>query len=364
MRFWCFGAVFAVSALPALAGDVAVTVKPLGVFIETREVQQLNFDFEIANGTAQPITLNKIEVAIHDRAGALILNRDMDRSGAAPAVLTAGPHREIAAGARGLIYNPFTTFPLQLELGELQYRLTFEPKDGPAIVVTANVRPQPYQPRTELILPLTGRVWAFHGHDYLAHHRRWDPFHPIAQLFGATAIFSRYALDLAPIDARGERRKSGAKRNDDYYGWGATLRAPGAGVVAAAYDGDADDDLATGKSSFDPERLPKEPLHFYGNYVIIDHQNGEFSLLGHIQRGSLTVKTGDRVRQGQPVARLGASGSAEFSPHLHYELRTGVTMAADGLPAYFSDWTLLRGRGSVTVARGPVDTGEFVESRR
>ena len=349
---------------PAGANAIDVSVKPAVVFIEAREAQQLNFDFEIVNNTGRPIELRRVELAVRDRRGALSLNRDIDRSGASPAIFTVAPDREIAASGRGLVFNPFTSFPLGLDLAVLEYRLTFLSKDAAPTIVVATVRPQLYQPRTDLILPLNGRVWAFHGHDYLAHHRRWNPFHPIAQGFGATAIFARYALDLAPVDAQGAPRKAGAKRNDDYYGWGAELRAPGAGVVAAAYDGDPDDDLASGKSVFDLARLPKEPLHFYGNYVIIDHQNGEFSLLGHIQHGSLTVKRGDRVAQGQPVARLGASGSAEFSPHLHYELRTGTAMNAEGLPAYFSDWTLLRGSTPISIARGPLDTGEFVESRR
>src|SRR5262249_17560775 len=162
------------------------------------------------------------------------------------------------------------------------------------------------------------------------------------------------ALDLAPVDAQGAPRKSGAKRNDDFIGWGAELRAPGAGVVAAAYDGDADDDLATGKSAFDPGRLPKAPLHFYGNYLIIDHGNGVFSRPAPLQHPSLNVNPGARVAQGQPVARLGASGSAEFSPHMHYELRTGTTMSAEGLPAYFSDWKLWRGASPLQIAHGPI----------
>ena len=366
---WLRGALAAIAfavifARPVLAAGVEITVKPAKVFIEARELQQLNFEFEIQNSTSQTFTLTRIELAVRDRSGVLSLNRDMDRSGASPAIFTIAPDREIAAGARGLIFNPFTTFPLGLDLAELRYRLTFETKGSPPTTLDATVRPESYRPKTDLILPLKGRVWAFHGHDLLAHHRRWNPLHPIAQSFGAVTIFARYALDLAPVDAQGAPRKTGAKSNDDYYGWGAELRAPGAGVVAAAYDGDADDDLATGQSSFNPERLPKEPLHFYGNYVIVDHQNGEYSLLGHIQHASLTVKVGDRVAQGQPIAKLGASGSAEFNPHLHYELRTNTTMSAEGLPAYFKNWRLLRGSRPIAVERGPIDTGEFVQSDR
>jgi murein DD-endopeptidase MepM/ murein hydrolase activator NlpD len=166
------------------------------------------------------------------------------------------------------------------------------------------------------------------------------------------------------IDKAGRTRKGLGERNDDFFGWGVSVRAPGRGTVVAAYDQDLDDDLATGKSGFNPERLPKEPLHFYGNYVIFDHGDGEFSLLGHLQHGSLVVKRGDKVAPGQPVARIGTSGSAEFEPHLHYELRRGTTMSVERLPAYFSNFLRLRGGVLVLEKQAPINSGEFVRSRR
>jgi len=98
--------------------------------------------------------------------------------------------------------------------------------------------------------------------------------------------------------------------------------------------------------------------------VIIDHGHGEYSLLGHLQHGSVTVRAGERVRQGQLVARVGTSGSAEFEPHLHYELRRGTTMSVEGLPAYFTDFDRLRGSVAQHVSEGPVNSGEFIKSRR
>jgi hypothetical protein len=79
-------------------------------------------------------------------------------------------------------------------------------------------------PRTSLILPVTGRLWVLHGHDFYAHHRRWNPVHPLAKTLGFSSIFARYALDLVPVDARNEMRRSGAKRNDDFVGWNAVLQ--------------------------------------------------------------------------------------------------------------------------------------------
>ncbi len=55
----------------------------------------------------------------------------------------------------------------------------------------------------------------------------------------------------------------------------------------------------------------------YGKAVIIDHGNGFRSLYGHAS--SLEVSAGNRVRQGDVIARVGSTGRST-GPHLHLEL--------------------------------------------
>jgi murein DD-endopeptidase MepM/ murein hydrolase activator NlpD len=69
------------------------------------------------------------------------------------------------------------------------------------------------------------------------------------------------------------------------------------------------------------EGLDDPVLAFMGNCVIIDHGNSEYSLLAHMQQGSVTVKVGERVTAGQVIGRLGNSGNS-FGPHLHYQLQS------------------------------------------
>ena len=99
-----------------------------------------------------------------------------------------------------------------------------------------------------------------------------------------------------------------------------------------------------------------------GNYVLIDHGNGEFSLLVHMKPGSVTVKPGDHVAQGQQIGQIGFAGDSLF-PHLHYSLIAGPVDEKDwGIPAYFTHYHRLMGGASTPVARGPVNSGDFVES--
>jgi len=56
----------------------------------------------------------------------------------------------------------------------------------------------------------------------------------------------------------------------------------------------------------------------YGRMVVIDHGYGLATRYGHCSE--LLVIKGQRVRRGDPIATVGATGSAT-GPHLHYEIR-------------------------------------------
>lgn len=60
----------------------------------------------------------------------------------------------------------------------------------------------------------------------------------------------------------------------------------------------------------------------YGNYIIIQHSDGNYTLYAHLAQGSINVIAGDEVEQGQVIAKLGNSGSST-GPHLHFEVRNG-----------------------------------------
>ena len=60
----------------------------------------------------------------------------------------------------------------------------------------------------------------------------------------------------------------------------------------------------------------------YGKYVVIDHGNGIQTIYAHCS--SLNVSTGDKVYQGQTIARVGATGRATGN-HCHFQVKVNGT---------------------------------------
>jgi hypothetical protein len=158
----------------------------------------------------------------------------------------------------------------------------------------------------------------------------------------------QFAVDLLALSDRFARSELEPRVNEDYAGWGRELIAPGAGVIARVEAEVPNQPRVeeVDERSFTLRDGRRVPL---GNHVVIDHGNGEYSLLVHMQPGSIPVSVGSRVRQGQLIGRLGNSGFST-EPHLHYQLQDAVGPAANSLPFRFDNMTRPMRRGIFFVA--------------
>lgn len=137
----------------------------------------------------------------------------------------------------------------------------------------------------------------------------------------------RYALDIVQrVNGRMIHTGDGTK-NEDYYCFGKRLNAPGDGKIVAVVDGVEDN--VPGQRNED---------QVWGNYIIIDHLNGEFSCMVHFKKNSIIVAVGDTVVRGQEIGLVGNSGNST-GPHLHYHLQTTASrLTGVGLPIQFLDY--------------------------
>lgn len=60
----------------------------------------------------------------------------------------------------------------------------------------------------------------------------------------------------------------------------------------------------------------------YGNHIIIEHIDGNYTVYAHLSNESITANIGDSVKKGQVIGKVGNSGKST-NPLLHFEVRVG-----------------------------------------
>ena len=94
---------------------------------------------------------------------------------------------------------------------------------------------------------------------------------------------------------------------------GVPVLAAAPGVVRSTRDGMKDID-------FSQKGAPGIKGRDCGNGVLLIHDDGWETQYCHMRRGSVAVRTGDAVKRGQEIGRVGNSGRAQF-PHIHLTVR-------------------------------------------
>ncbi|MFL6225626.1 MAG: M23 family metallopeptidase [Actinomycetes bacterium] len=152
-------------------------------------------------------------------------------------------------------------------------------------------------------------------------------------LYGANGRWVKgetFAIDWLQL-RNGSPFAGDGSRNDQWYDFGAPLLAVAGGTVVKAVDG---------KPDIAPNAPPilATPEDYLGNYVVVRIRPGVFAEYAHVQRGSVQVRVGQRVRAGQQLGKLGNSGNTT-APHLHFGLIDGPNpTTTNSLPMEFDQF--------------------------
>lgn len=145
----------------------------------------------------------------------------------------------------------------------------------------------------------------------------------MAPIVALSAIPQINAIDIMAIDTKKDRShfKDDPKKAKDYYINGVDVNAIADGVVIRTKE--------SVKDAFDlnvlDQTLKIAQLAYFGtyndvegNFIVIAHDDGSFSLYAHLAGGSIKVKEGQKVKAGQVIAKVGNTGNST-QPHLHFE---------------------------------------------
>ncbi len=364
MRTILFTILFFVFGLTVAAAQETLSVKlnPDKVYIiKSNNAQHINCDFYFEYSIEDTLELFRIELRVFNKNNSLIINKYLAYQGLSPSILTI-PNRTLSKDNPICVYNPFYLFSPDLLIETLEFKFIFVKSDWDTkIEKTITVKPKYVESKTVLVLPIKSVLLIRDGNDFYSHHRRMDLTHMAAKMLGIKKHSNRFAYDFCPTNEKQETYKNKGELNKEWYGFGANIYAPAGGTVVEAFNDAIDSKI--GQIAFEYKEAIKDNTIMMGNYVIIDHHNGEYSTLMHMKRGSLSVKVGDRVEQGQILGQIGDSGDS-FIPHLHYQLTNGIDiMNSEGIPIYFNNFQRVQGSKIVAVNKGYLETGEIVKSK-
>jgi hypothetical protein len=141
----------------------------------------------------------------------------------------------------------------------------------------------------------------------------------------------RYAYDFIMMDESGKSYQGDFKKVDSYYCYEKAILSPADGVVEEVVN-ESEDSLIIGNG-----KLFSRAKHIAGNYIVIKHNEKEYSTLAHLKKDSILVKVGDKVQRGQKIAACGNTGNSS-EPHLHFQVQDGASFYhSAGIPIRFTN---------------------------
>ena len=186
---------------------------------------------------------------------------------------------------------------------------------------------------------------------------------------GTDLFATTYALDFLAVDDDGRTAPKRSLRTvfatespELFYAFGRPLYSPVAGTVVSAHDGEPDHEARRSMLTLipyglsQPRRIRRGLTAILGNHVIIQVTGSPYYVgLVHLQRGSVQVSPGERLRAGDQIGRCGNSGNST-QPHLHIQ-------AMDSPDAYAAKGVRSGSRSSGNAARSKMLPGSFAGSR-
>ena len=169
-------------------------------------------------------------------------------------------------------------------------------------------------------------------------------------LLNGHAPNERNAVDFQRLGANGRTHTGGSDAPlGDYAGFGSPVLAPADGRIVEVTDGYPDNPPGTNGD--------------HANHLTMDIGGGRYVSMAHLKQNSVTVRVGDVVRSGQPLAAVGNNGHSN-EPHLHLQVQDSPAGAdADRTyPMLFRNAQITRGGAWLWGDTRGLRTGDLVRA--
>jgi hypothetical protein len=195
-----------------------------------------------------------------------------------------------------------------------------------------------YEVKGKYIFPLKGDLHMANLAANMLHHRK--------------ASSQEFAFDVIGAGAKGADSFTDSSipnpaKLSDFVIWGRDVLAIGDGTVVDVADRFPEERMSDPAKVNTPGYTMSLLLELVdkigpgnslaGNYITIDHGNGEFGMYCHLKEGSIRVRAGQTVAKGEVIAQIGNTGNSS-EPHLHFQLMDSMDFfTANGLPVMFEN---------------------------
>jgi hypothetical protein len=152
---------------------------------------------------------------------------------------------------------------------------------------------------------------------------------------GTYVAFEMFAIDWIR-EVRGVYFDGAGTKLSDYKSFGARIHAVAQGTVTSIEN--KRPEAPINQSTIGNPTVTK-PDHVSGNNVIEKIGPASYAVYAHLRPGSVRVRLGQRVRNGQVIGLLGNSGNSTF-PHLHFSIQDGPDpLTSNSLPFVLDHYT-------------------------
>jgi hypothetical protein len=355
-----FIALFTVSAnsrpdqfTPLVAAALTADTQPV---LGTDGRLHLVYELVLTNANATPATVQKIEVldtenpsnALASYAGQELLTR-LRTTGS-----TAVENPTIEFNGTRLLLIDFTLDSAGRAPKQLTHHITIlgapSPGHKPTTPVLLDYNAAPIQIHATKLpvigAPLSGKGWlVLNGCCEVGGAHRSTSLPINGKLYFA----QRFAIDWMLLDSAGRLVHGDASEVANYPGYGADVLAVADGTVVDTLNTLTDQKAGTMP---DPKTITVENVD--GNHIVLDLGDGVFAFYAHMQKGSIAVTPGARVKRGQVLGKLGNTGNTS-GPHLHFHLMDGPSvLGSNGIPYVIDSFDLI---GQVPAAEFAAATG-------